>query len=68
MQNHEMKSKIKIFNVKELIKSELINDKYIKTTLYVGICVFSLFAFGFIIKSVNYTIHNLKNLNDTLKR
>ena len=54
--------------IKQIVKEELLKDKYIKTALYVVGGVLGLFALGFIFKTVNYTVHNLKNLNATLKR
>jgi hypothetical protein len=52
----------------QILKEQLFKDKYIKTVLYVVGGVFSLFALGFVFKAVNYTAHNFKNLNATLKR
>jgi hypothetical protein len=60
--------KTNIVSVKQIVKDELFKDKYIKTALYVVGGVLGLFALGFIFKTVNYTVHNLKNLNATLKR
>jgi hypothetical protein len=52
----------------QILKEQLFKDKYIKTAIYVVGGVLGLFALGFIFKTVNYTVHNLKNLNATLKR
>ena len=54
--------------IKQIVKEELLKDKYVKTALYVVGGVLGLFALGFVFKAVNYTAHNFKNLNDTLKR
>lgn len=54
--------------IKQIVKEELLKDKYVKTALYVVGSVLGLFALGFVFKVVNYTAHNFKNLNDTLKR
>jgi hypothetical protein len=60
--------KTNVVSVKQIVKDELFKDKYVKTALYVVGGVLGLFALGFIFKTVNYTVHNLKNLNATLKR
>jgi len=51
-----------------MVKDELLKDKYVKTALYVVGGVLGLFAVGFVLKAVNYTAHNFKNLSSTLKR
>jgi hypothetical protein len=51
-----------------MVKEELLKDKYVKITFYVFGGVLGLFALGFVFKAVNYTAHNFKNLNATLKR
>jgi hypothetical protein len=51
-----------------MIKDEIYNSKYLKTAIYVFGGVLGLFALGFVFKAVNYTAHNFKNLNATLKR
>jgi hypothetical protein len=60
--------KTNIVSIKQIVKEELLKDKYVKTALYVVGGVLGLFALGFIFKTVNYTVDNLKNLNATLKR
>ncbi|MCA6422649.1 MAG: hypothetical protein IM568_07520 [Flavobacterium sp.] len=52
----------------QILKEQLLKDKYVKTALYVVGGVLGLFALGFVFKAVNYTAHNFKNLNATLKR
>lgn len=64
----EKEKKINVGNINQMIKEELYKSKYIKTALYVVGGVFGFFALGFIFKVVNYTAHNFKNLNATLKR
>lgn len=51
-----------------MFKQELFKDKYVKTLIYIGAGVAGLFAIGFVLKAVNYSAHNFKNLNATLKR
>ncbi|MCX6172135.1 MAG: hypothetical protein NT048_04765 [Flavobacterium sp.] len=60
--------KTNIVSLKNIVKEELLKDKYVKTALYVVGGVLGLFALGFVFKAVNYTAHNFKNLNATLKR
>ncbi len=60
--------KTNIVGLKNIVKEELLKDKYVKTALYVVGGVLGLFALGFVFKAVNYTAHNFKNLNATLKR
>jgi hypothetical protein len=68
MQKREIKNRISVGNMNQILKEQLFKDKYIKTAIYVVGGVLGLFALGFIFKTVNYTVHNLKNLNATLKR
>ena len=68
MQKKEIKTKVSIGNMNQMLKEQLLKDKYVKTALYLVGGVLGLFALGFIFKTVNYTVHNLKNLNATLKR
>lgn len=60
--------KTNIVSIKQMVKEELLKDKYVKITFYVFGGVLGLFALGFVFKAVNYTAHNFKNLNATLKR
>jgi hypothetical protein len=60
--------KINTVFINQMVKDELLKDKYVKTAIYVFGGVLGLFALGFVFKAVNYTAHNLKNLNATLKR
>lgn len=68
MMNKEIKNRISVGNMNQILKEQLFKDKYIKTALYAVGGVLSLFALGFVFKAVNYTAHNFKNLNATLKR
>lgn len=60
--------KTNVVSVHQMVREELFKDKYVKTTLCVFGGVLSLFAIGFVLKAINYTVHNFKNLNATLKR
>jgi hypothetical protein len=60
--------KTNIVSIKQIVKEELLKDKYVKTAIYVVGGVLGLFALGFVFKAINYTAHNFKNLNATLKR
>ena len=66
--NQTKKSSVNVGNINQMIKDEIYNSKYLKTAIYVFGGVLGLFALGFVFKAVNYTAHNLKNLNATLKR
>lgn len=68
MQKKEIKTKVSIGNMNQMLKEQLLKDKYVKTALYLVGGVLGLFALGFVFKAVNYTAHNFKNLNATLKR
>lgn len=68
MQTKETKSKISIGNINQMLKEQLFKDKYVKTALYIGGGVLALFTIGFVLKAVNYSAQNFKNLNATLKR
>jgi hypothetical protein len=68
MQKREIKNRISVGNMNQILKEQLFKDKYVKTALYVVGGVLGLFALGFVFKAVNYTAHNFKNLNATLKR
>lgn len=68
MQKKEIKTKVNIGNMNQMLKEQLLKDKYVKTALYLVGGVLGLFALGFVFKAVNYTAHNFKNLNATLKR
>jgi hypothetical protein len=60
--------KINTVFINQMVKDELLKDKYVKTALYVVGGVLGLFAVGFVFKVVNYTAENFKNLSATLKR
>ena len=66
--NQTKRSSANVSIINRKIIDELQNSKYVKTTLYFVGGVLGLFALGFVFKAVNYTAHNLKNLNATLKR
>jgi hypothetical protein len=51
-----------------MLKEQLFKDNYVKIAIYIGASVAGLFAFGFVLKSVNYAARNFKNLSATLKR
>ncbi len=68
MQNQEKKGSVNVPNIKKMVKDELYKSKYVKTAIYVFGGVLGLFALGFVFKAVNYSAHNFKNLNATLKR
>lgn len=68
MQKKEIKTKVSIGNMNQILKEQLFKDKYVKTAIYVVGGVLGLFALGFVFKAINYTAHNFKNLNATLKR
>lgn len=66
--NQTKKSSVNVVNINQMIKDELYKSKYLKTALYIVGGVLGLFALGFVFKVVNFTAHNFKNLNATLKR
>jgi hypothetical protein len=57
-----------IVSLKNIVKEELLKDKYVKTALFVVGGVLSFYALGYVFKIANFTIGNFKNLNATLKR
>lgn len=57
-----------VTTIRNLIKDELYNSKFIKSGLIVGAGVLGLFVLGFLFKTINYTVDNYKNLSATLKR
>lgn len=68
MQNPEKKSSFIESNINQILKQELVKEKFVKKALYLGAGVFGLFALGFLFKAINYTANNFKNLTETLKR
>ena len=62
------KNRIDLDNNNQIFKEELYNNKFTKTLLFIGFGLLGFFALGFVFKAVNYTAHNFKNLNETLKR
>ena len=59
--------KTNIGSVNQIVKEELLKDKYVTTTIYIAAGVVGLFALGFVLKALNYALHNYKALNRTLK-
>lgn len=68
MQKRETSKNKRAGDISQMLTEQLLNDKFVKGTLYIGVGVFGLFALGFVFKAINYTAHNFKNLNATLKR
>ena len=66
--NQTKKSSVNVGNINQMIKEEFYKSKYVKIALYIGATVAGLFAIGFVLKSINYSLSNYKNLSDTLKR
>ena len=66
--NQTKKSSVNVSNINQLMKDEIFKSKYVKIALYIGATVAGLFAIGFVLKSINYSLSNYKNLSDTLKR
>jgi len=66
--NQTKKSSVNVGNINQMIKEELYKSKYVKIALYIGATVAGLFTIGFVLKSINYTADNFKNLSATLKR
>jgi hypothetical protein len=65
----EEKKKIDFtFDVNEHLKDEIKNSKYLKYGATALIAVGGILALGFALKIINYTIVNIKNLKDTLKK
>ena len=65
----EEKKKIDFtFNVNEQLKSEIKNSKYLKYGATALLIVGGILAIGFATKVFNYTIGNIKILNQTLKK
>jgi hypothetical protein len=57
-----------VFDISTHLQNEIKNSKYLKygaTALFV---VGGILAIGFALKVFNYTIGNIKNLKDTLKK
>jgi len=68
MRTREMKNKVHFGNFNQMIKQELINDKYVRLGIYLGASVIGLFSIGFVFKAVHYAATNFKVLKETLKR
>ena len=59
--------KSNLVSINEMVKEELFKDKYVKTTIYFAAGVVGLFTLGFVLKALNYAVHNYKTLNRTIK-
>ncbi len=68
MQKKEIKTKVSIGNMNQMLKEQLFKDKYVKTALYVVGGVIGIAVLGHLFKILNFTINHYKNLNTTLKR
>lgn len=66
--NQTKKSRVNVGNINQMVKDELYKSKYIKTGLYVFGGIASFLLLGYVFKIANFTLHNFKNLNATLKR
>lgn len=65
----EEKKKIDFtFDVNQHLKDEIKNSKYLKYASTALLAVGGILAVGFASKVFNYTIVNIKNLKDTLKK
>ena len=65
----EEKKKIDFtFDVNQHLKDEIKNSKYLKYASIALLVVGGILAVGFSSKVFNYTIVNIKNLKDTLKK
>jgi hypothetical protein len=60
--------KTNVGSINQMLRQELLKDKYVKTALYLSAGVLGLFALGLVFKVVNYTADNFKKLNATLNR
>lgn len=67
MQNQEIKNKVNIGNLSEMLKDEIYKSNFLKTTLYIGAGVIGLFALGIVFKAMHYTTYNFKLLSKTIK-
>jgi hypothetical protein len=66
--NQPKKSSFKPLDMNEMLMEQLSNSKFMKIPLIIVLSVGGLFALGFVFKAVNYTAHNLKILQATIKR
>jgi hypothetical protein len=57
-----------VFDVSTHLQNEIKNSKYLKYTATTLLIVGGILAIGFASKVFNYTIGNIKNLNQTLKK
>jgi hypothetical protein len=67
MQNQEIKNRIKIGNVNQILKNEIYTSNFLKATIYIGAGVVGLFALGILFKAMHYTAYNFKLLSGTFK-
>lgn len=68
MQTRDIKDKISIGSVNQILKEQLFKDKYVKTALYFVGGVITIAVCGHLFKVLNFTISHYKNLSSTLKR
>jgi hypothetical protein len=67
MQTKDIKNKISVGNVNDILKNEIYKSNFLKTTLYIGGGVVALFALGVVFKAMYYTAYNFKLLSRTFK-
>jgi hypothetical protein len=68
MLTKDAKNKINIGNINQMLKQELVKDKYVRIVIYLGLGVVGLFSIGYIFKALNFAASNIKALNNTLKK
>ena len=68
MQNQERKNRVNIGNINQMLKQELVKDKYVRIAIYLGAGILGLFSIGYIFKALNFAASNIKELNNTLKK
>jgi hypothetical protein len=56
------------FNINKELQKHISSSKIIKYTLYGLSVVGGVFAVGFLAKIFNYTIHNINQLKNTIKK
>lgn len=67
MENQEKKINV-AFDINKEIQKQISSSKIIKYTLYGLSVVGGVFAVGFLAKIFNYTIHNINQLKNTIKK
>lgn len=68
MLTKDIKNKINIGNINQMLKQELVKDKYVRIAIYLGAGVLGLFSIGYIFKALNFAASNIIALNNTLKK